>query len=75
MVEKANQRKLVLTIDKKPEIVKSINAGASYTCTCTVIAEKYSTSIAQSMVAKIKKDVSKHIHVRGQWKWAYKLQR
>ena len=44
MVETAKRRKLVLTIDKKLEIIKSIDAESSY----TVIAEKYGTCIVQS---------------------------
>ena len=53
MAEKAKRRKVVLTIDEKLEIIKSIDAGLSY----TVIAEKY--GIARSTEANIKKDSSK----------------
>ena len=54
MAETVNKRrKVVLTIDEKLEIIKSIDAGTSY----TLIAEKY--GIARSTVANIKKDASK----------------
>ena len=50
MAKKAKWTKVVLTIDEKLEIIKSIDAGSSY----TVAAEK--DVIAWSMVADIKKD-------------------
>ena len=54
MAEKVNKRrKGVLTIDKKLETIKSIDAGASY----TLIVEKY--GIARSTIANIKKDALK----------------
>ena len=43
-------RKVVLTVNEKLEILKSVNDGTSY----TVIAEKF--GIAMSTVANIKKD-------------------
>ena len=55
IAEKAKWRKVALTISEKLEIIKSINAGSSY----IDIAEKYSTCIARSTVANIKKDVLK----------------
>ena len=42
--------------DKKLEIIESIDAGPS---SYIVIARKYGTRIAQSTVAKTKKDASK----------------
>ena len=48
-------KKVVLTINEKLEIISSIDAASSY----TVIAEKYCTCIAWSMVANIKKNASK----------------
>ena len=53
MAEKIKRKKVMLTIDEKLEIIKSIDAGTSY----TLIAEKY--GIVRSTVAKIKKDASK----------------
>ena len=44
-----------MTIEEKLEIIKSIDAGSSY----TVIVGKHGTYIAQSTVANIKKDESK----------------
>ena len=58
-MEEAKQRKVVLMIGEKLEIIKSINAGSSY----IVIAEKHGTCIAQLTVANIKKDASKHLKV------------
>ena len=55
ITKKAKWVKVALTIGEKSEIIKSIDAGLSY----TDIAEKYGTCIAQSMVANIRKDVSK----------------
>ena len=51
MAKEAKWRKVVLTIDEKLEIIKSISAGSSY----TVVAEK--DGIAWLTVADIKKDV------------------
>ena len=42
IVEQAKQRKVALTIGKKLEIIKSMDAGSSF----TVVAEKYGTCIA-----------------------------
>ena len=55
MEEKAKRNRVVLTFNKKLEIIKSIDAGSLY----TVIAEKYSTCNAQLTVANIEKDASK----------------
>ena len=57
IAEKAKRRKVALTIDKKLEIIKSIDARSAY----TVIVGKYRRYmyIAQWTVANIKKDASK----------------
>ena len=49
------KKSIALTISEKLEIIKSIDAGSSY----TAIAQKNDTCIAQSTVANIKKDASK----------------
>ena len=48
MAQEMKQRKVVLTVDEKLKVLKSINTGMSY----TIIAEKF--GIARSMVANMK---------------------
>ena len=52
IAEMAKQRKVALMINKKLEIIESIDAVSLY----TIRAEKYGTYIAQLTVANIKKD-------------------